>query len=126
MLTTKITSNKKTKKTKFTAKLLNSKGKPLKGKKITFKIKGKKYKVKTNKKGIASISIKLKLKKGTYKIYTIYGKSKVVNKPLPSDDPTQRKPDISLATKELGGWKPTVELRQGLSNTIEYFKGYVV
>ena len=53
-------------------------------------------------------------------------KSKVVNKPLPSDDPTQRKPDISLANKKLGGWKPTVELRQGLSNTIEYFKGYVV
>ena len=53
-------------------------------------------------------------------------KSKVVNKPLPSDDPTQRKPDISLANKELGGWKPTVELSQGLSNTIEYFKGYVV
>ena len=53
-------------------------------------------------------------------------KSKVVNKPLPSDDPTQRKPDISLAGKELNGWKPTVELRQGLANTIEYFKGYVV
>ena len=53
-------------------------------------------------------------------------KSKVVNKPLPSDDPTQRKPDISLAGKELNGWKPTVKLRQGLSNTIEYFKGYVV
>lgn len=80
VLTTKITPNKKTKKTKFTAKLINTKGKPLKGKKIIFKIKGKKYTAKTNKKGIASINIKLKLKKGTYKIYTIYGKSKVINK----------------------------------------------
>ena len=80
VLTVKITSNKKTKKTKFTAKLLNSKGKVLKGKKITFKINGKKYTAKTNKKGIASINIKLKLKKGTYKIYTIYGKSKILNK----------------------------------------------
>ena len=80
VLTTKITSSKKTKKTKFSAKLVNSKGKALKGKKITFKIKGKKYTAKTNKKGWASISIKLKLKKGTYKIYTSYGKSKVTNK----------------------------------------------
>ena len=80
VLTTKATFNKKTKKTKFTAKLVNTKGKVLKGKKITFKIKGKKYKVKTNKKGIAILNIKLKLKKGTHKVYTIYCKSKVVNK----------------------------------------------
>jgi hypothetical protein len=80
VLITKITSSKKTKKTKFAAKLLNSNGKPLKGKKITFKIKGKKYKSKTNKKGIAKINIRLKLKKGNYKVYTIYGESKVVNK----------------------------------------------
>ena len=80
VLTTKITFSKKTKKTKFTAKLINAKGKPVKGKKITFKIKGKKYKIKTNKKGIAILNIKLKLKKGTHKVYTIYGKSKVVNK----------------------------------------------
>ena len=80
VLTTKITFSKKTKKTKFTAKLINTKGKPVKGKKITFKIKGKKYKIKTNKKGIAILNIKLKLKKGTHKVYTIYGKSKVVNK----------------------------------------------
>lgn len=79
VLTTKITSNKKTKKTKFTAKLVNTKGKALNGKKITFKINGKKYTTKTNKKGMASINIKLTLKKGTYKIYTIYGNSKVVN-----------------------------------------------
>ena len=80
VLTMKITSNKKTKKIKFTAKLVSSKGKILKGKKITFKIKGKKYTAKTNKKGIASVSIALKkFKKGSYKVYTIYGKSKLTN-----------------------------------------------
>ena len=52
-------------------------------------------------------------------------KSKVVNKPLPSDDPTQRKPDISLAGKELGGWKPEIPLREGLKPTIEYFRNYI-
>ena len=79
VLSTKITSNKKTKKTKFKAKLLNFNGKPLKGKKITFKIKNKKYAAKTNKNGFAYIKIKLNLKKGVYKVYTIYGKSKVIN-----------------------------------------------
>lgn len=52
-------------------------------------------------------------------------KSKVVNKPLPSDDPTQRKPDISLAGKELGGWKPKIPLCEGLKPTIEYFRNYI-
>lgn len=52
-------------------------------------------------------------------------KSKVVNKPLPSDDPTQRRPDISLAGKELGEWKPTIPLREGLKPTIEYFRNYI-
>jgi UDP-glucuronate decarboxylase len=40
---------------------------------------------------------------------------------LPSDDPKQRKPDISLASTTLG-WKPSVDLNEGLNNTIEYFK----
>jgi nucleoside-diphosphate-sugar epimerase len=48
-------------------------------------------------------------------------KSKIVSLPLPSDDPRQRKPDITLARKELG-WEPTVELRQGLTKTIAYFE----
>jgi UDP-glucuronate decarboxylase len=48
-------------------------------------------------------------------------KSKIVYLPLPEDDPKQRKPDISLAIKELG-WKPKVDLETGLSKTIEYFK----
>lgn len=48
-------------------------------------------------------------------------KSKLVFKPLPQDDPTQRKPDISLAIKLLNGWQPKVELEAGLVPTIEYF-----
>ena len=47
-------------------------------------------------------------------------KSKIVYKPLPGDDPTQRKPDISLAKKELG-WEPKVDIREGIEKTIEYF-----
>ena len=49
-------------------------------------------------------------------------KSEIVFNPLPSDDPKQRKPDISLATRRLGGWSPSVELERGLQKTIEYFK----
>lgn len=41
--------------------------------------------------------------------------------PLPQDDPTQRQPDISLARSELG-WEPTVQLREGLQRTIDYFR----
>ena len=47
-------------------------------------------------------------------------RSKIVHKPLPSDDPTQRRPDISLA-KEMLEWEPSTELRTGLKKTIEYF-----
>ena len=48
-------------------------------------------------------------------------KSKIVYLPLPQDDPTQRKPVIDLAKKELG-WEPTIPLEEGLKKTIEYFK----
>ena len=48
-------------------------------------------------------------------------KSKLVFKPLPSDDPMQRCPDITLAQKKLG-WTPTVALQQGLEQTIAYFR----
>ena len=78
---TLITKNKKIKKGKtltYTAKLLNKDGKVLKNKKITFKINGKKYKAKTNKKGIAKIKVK-NLKVGKYKIITTYGKQKNTN-----------------------------------------------
>lgn len=49
-------------------------------------------------------------------------KSKLIFKPLPQDDPTQRKPDITLAIKTLDGWRPKVKLDDGLVPTIEYFK----
>ncbi|MDO4162582.1 MAG: SDR family oxidoreductase [Pseudomonadota bacterium] len=45
----------------------------------------------------------------------------IIYKPLPSDDPTQRKPDISLAKKQLG-WEPQIKLTEGLDKTIEYFQ----
>jgi len=48
-------------------------------------------------------------------------KSKIAYKPLPSDDPTQRQPDITLAGQKLG-WKPTVSVTEGLTRTIEYFR----
>ena len=47
-------------------------------------------------------------------------KSKLVNQPLPSDDPRQRQPDIALAKRALG-WEPKVQLREGLTRTIAYF-----
>jgi UDP-glucuronate decarboxylase len=49
------------------------------------------------------------------------GKSKIVHRPLPSDDPKQRQPDITLARKVLG-WEPRVSLEQGLQHTIAYFR----
>lgn len=51
-------------------------------------------------------------------------KSKLIFKELPSDDPTQRKPDISLAKKELG-WEPKIQLEEGLKKTIDYFEGWL-
>ena len=47
--------------------------------------------------------------------------SKLVYKPLPTDDPKQRQPDITLARDKLG-WNPSVELSDGLARTIEYFR----
>ena len=52
-------------------------------------------------------------------------KSKIIFKPLPDDDPKQRRPDITLA-KEMLGWSPTVELEEGLRRMIDYFKDYKV
>ena len=50
------------------------------------------------------------------------GTSKIVHRPLPADDPKQRRPDITLAQKVLGGWTPKVPLEDGLARTIAYFK----
>ena len=51
-------------------------------------------------------------------------KSNIVYKPLPEDDPKVRKPDITRA-QTLLGWEPNVDLRTGLTSTIEYFRGKV-
>lgn len=48
-------------------------------------------------------------------------KSQIIYKPLPSDDPTKRQPDISLAKKELD-WEPKIDIEEGLMKTINYFK----
>jgi len=50
--------------------------------------------------------------------------STLVFKPLPSDDPRQRKPDITLAREKLG-WSPTIELQEGLKKTITYFETFI-
>lgn len=52
-------------------------------------------------------------------------KSNIVFRPLPGDDPKQRRPDISLAKEKLNGWEPKIQLEEGLSRTIEYFKKFV-
>ena len=49
-------------------------------------------------------------------------KSKIIFTPLPSDDPKQRKPNITLAKEKLNGWEPKVRLEEGLIETIKYFK----
>jgi len=54
----------------------------------------------------------------------IGSKSEIVFKPLPQDDPKQRKPDITKA-KTLLGWEPKVMLREGLGKSLEYFKACV-
>jgi UDP-glucuronate decarboxylase len=56
------------------------------------------------------------------KIITLTGaKSTIVYKPLPQDDPLQRRPDITLAREKLG-WNPVTDLENGLLRTIDYFK----
>ncbi len=54
-------------------------------------------------------------------IKLIGSKSKIEYKELPEDDPSQRKPDITLA-QELLKWSPKVKLREGLTKTLDYFK----
>ena len=51
-------------------------------------------------------------------------RSEIIYKPLPSDDPVRRRPDISLAQKNLN-WQPMVNLEQGLAKTIAYFEDYL-
>jgi nucleoside-diphosphate-sugar epimerase len=51
-------------------------------------------------------------------------KSRIIYKPLPTDDPKQRRPDITRA-RTLLNWEPKVQLEEGLVKTIEYFRGKV-
>ncbi len=51
-------------------------------------------------------------------------KSKIINVPLPADDPKQRRPDISLAKENLG-WEPKIPLKEGLVKTIDYFDKFL-
>ena len=48
--------------------------------------------------------------------------SQIIARPLPENDPRRRCPDISLAAQQLCGWKPNVNIAEGLSKTIEYFR----
>nr|MBC8363294.1 hypothetical protein [Candidatus Desulfatibia profunda] len=48
-------------------------------------------------------------------------RSEIVFKPLPSDDPRQRRPDITLA-REILGWEPRIQLEEGLKKTVAYFE----
>jgi dTDP-glucose 4,6-dehydratase len=50
--------------------------------------------------------------------------TEIIFQPLPQDDPTRRRPDITKA-KELLGWEPKIKLRQGLEKSLEYFKACV-
>jgi len=52
-------------------------------------------------------------------------KSELIFKPLPQDDPKQRKPDITLAQKALS-WTPKIGLKEGLSRTIHYFEKILI
>ena len=52
------------------------------------------------------------------------GKSRLVSKPLPQDDPLRRQPDITIA-REILGWEPQVQLEAGLERTIDYFKKHL-
>ncbi|MDP2709128.1 MAG: SDR family oxidoreductase [bacterium] len=66
--------------------------------------------------------LELTMKQIAEKIISLTGtKSKIVYRPLPEDDPKQRRPDITLAKEKLN-WRPEVELDDGLKMTIEYFK----
>ena len=64
---------------KFKVKLLNNKGKAFKNKKVKVKFNKKNYLAKTNKKGIATFTLKTPTKMGSYKLVSSYGKAKVTS-----------------------------------------------
>lgn len=64
------------------------------------------------------------LELATHVIELTGSRSKIEFKPLPSDDPVQRRPDTRLAEETIG-WNPSVQFRDGLAKTVEYFKRFV-
>ena len=62
------------------------------------------------------------LEMATLIIQEVNSKSSIVFKSLPEDDPTRRKPDISIANDVLG-WSPLITVKQGISETVSYFQG---
>ena len=58
-------------------------------------------------------------------VLEVTGSSSVIeHRPLPTDDPTQRQPDITRA-RELLDWEPQVQLREGVERTVAYFRSIV-
>jgi UDP-glucuronate decarboxylase len=67
--------------------------------------------------------VEFTIKELAEKVVEMTGSKSVLDyRPLPADDPMQRKPDITLA-KEKMGWDPEIQLQDGLVKTIEYFRG---
>jgi UDP-glucuronate decarboxylase len=63
------------------------------------------------------------IKELAHKVIKLTGsKSEIIYESLPSDDPKQRRPDISLAKNKLG-WQPEIQLEEGIEKTINYFRG---
>jgi dTDP-glucose 4,6-dehydratase len=52
--------------------------------------------------------------------------SEIVRRPLPTDDPKQRRPDITKAQRVLDGWAPKVDLEHGIAKTVDYFRDRVI
>ncbi len=69
-----------------------------------------------------AIPVEFTIRELAEKVIELSGSSsKLVERPLPADDPTRRRPDITLAKEKLG-WEPKIELAEGLKQTIDWFK----
>ncbi|HTM65173.1 MAG TPA: GDP-mannose 4,6-dehydratase, partial [Flavipsychrobacter sp.] len=69
--------------------------------------------------------VEISLKEFAEEVVALVGNDvKIVYEPLPQDDPKQRKPDITKA-KQILGWEPKVDRKEGLRRTLEYFKQHI-